>query len=358
MQHQPLLRPLAALSLLACACAAHAQSSITLYGVADASLRYTSGLDAANAASAGTAAAVSSGVNTTSRFGFRGSEDLGGGLRAVFNLESGVNIDTGASANTSKLFDRAAYVGVQTDAATLTLGRQTTVLADVVGQIDPLGSRFASFNPNVSIAGLSAHRLGIEYGPSGASTGAYRLDNSAKAVGRVGDFSLRAMHAFGEQAGSHGKLSSSGLGLGYQSGDYSAALGYTQFKSATDLELKAYLGGISAKLGSGKLSLSYGSSHADTSTTAQTRNKTLGLGGSLPLGDSLDLVLAHYRVSRSRTALADDGFQRSVAFLEYKLSKRSRVYTELDRSHWKAGYQLAAAKRNATGLSAGLVHTF
>ena len=82
------------------------------------------------------------------------------------------------------------------------------------------------------------------------------------------------------------------------------------------------------------------------------------MGGSLPLGDSLDLLLAHYRVSRSRTALADDGFNRSVAFLEYKLSKRSRAYVELDRSHWKTGYQVATAKRNATGLSAGLVHTF
>ncbi|MEO5797658.1 MAG: porin [Rhodoferax sp.] len=358
MQHHPTLRPLVALSLLACACAAQAQSSVTLYGVMDASLRYTSGLDAANAASASTATAVSSGVNTTSRFGFRGSEDLGSGLRAVVNLESGLNIDTGASVSTTKLFDRAAYVGLQTNAATLTLGRQTSLLADVVGQVDPLSSRFASFNPNVSIAGLSAHRLGIEYGPSGSASGSYRLDNSAKAVGRVGDFSLRAMHAFGEQAGSNAKLSASGLGTGYQSGDYSAALGYMQFKSAADLQLKAYLGGISAKLGSGKLSLTYGSSQADTSTTAKTRNKTLGLGGSLPLGESLDLVLAHYRVSRSRTTLADDGFHRSMAFLEYKLSKRSRVYAELDRTHWKTGYQATTAKRNATGISGGLVHTF
>ena len=351
-------RPLAALSLLALACAASAQSNVTLYGIMDAGVRYSSGLDAANAASASTATAVGSGVNNTSRFGLRGAEDLGGGMRATFNLESGLNIDTGANANATKLFDRASYVGLQLDTASVTLGRQTTVLADVVGQVDPLGSRFASFNPNVGIAALSAHRLGIEYGPSGATTGAYRLDNSVKVVGRLSDFTVRAMHALGEQPGAASSLSSSGLGLGYQAGDYTAALGYAQFKSATGLELKGYLGGVAAKLGSSKLSLTYGSHEAETSATAKTRNRTLGLGGTVPLTDSLDLVLAHYRVNRTRTANVSDGFNRTLAFLEYKLSKRTRWYAELDQTHWKSGYQAATVKSTASGISTGLVHTF
>jgi len=200
--------PLLGLSLLALAYAGHAQSSVTLYGVADAGVRYGSGLTAAYAGSADTSTAVNSGINTTSRFGFRGSEDLGGGLKAIFNLESGINLDTGASANATKLFDRAAIVGLQGGWGSVTAGRQTTVLADVVSAVDPLGSRFASFNPNVGIAALSAHRLGAEFGPAGSTTGAYRLDNSVKYVGRLSDFSVRAMHAFGEQAGSSSNLSS------------------------------------------------------------------------------------------------------------------------------------------------------
>ncbi len=157
---------------------------------------------------------MNSGINTTSRFGFRGSEDLGGGLKAIFNLESGINLDTGASVSATKLFDRAAIVGLQGDWGTVTAGRQTTVLAEVVSAVDPLGSRFASFNPNVGIAALSAHRLATEFGPAGSTTGAYRLDNSVKYVGRFSDFSVRAMHAFGEQAGNSSNLSSSGLGAG------------------------------------------------------------------------------------------------------------------------------------------------
>ena len=210
--------PLIGLSMLAFACAGHAQSSITRYGVADAGVRYGSGLNTAYGGDAGSSTAVNSGINTTSRFGFRGSEDIGGGLKAIFNL------NTGASVSATKLFDRAAVVGLQNNSGTVTAGRQTTVLADVVSAVDPLGSWFANFNPNVGIAALSAHRLGAEFGPAGSTTGAYRLDNSVKYVGRISDFSVRAMHAFGEQAGNSSNLSSSGLGAGYQSGDYTAAL--------------------------------------------------------------------------------------------------------------------------------------
>jgi predicted porin len=83
------IKPVFCLSLLACACTAQAQSSVTIYGILDSSVRYSSGLDAAYAGSATNTTAINSGVNTTSRFGFRGTEDLGGGLSAIFNLESG-----------------------------------------------------------------------------------------------------------------------------------------------------------------------------------------------------------------------------------------------------------------------------
>lgn len=350
--------PLLGLSLLALTSAGHAQSSVTLYGVADAGVRYGSGLTAAYAGSADSSSAVNSGINTTSRFGFRGSEDLGGGLKAIFNLESGVNLDTGASANATKLFDRAAIVGLQGSWGAVTLGRQTTVLADVVSATDPLGSRFASFNPNIGIAALSAHRLAIEFGPAGSTTGAYRLDNSVKYVGRFSDFSVRAMHAFGEQAGNSSRLASSGLGAGYQSGGYTAALSYAQFRNAAGLSLKGYLGGASAMIGGNKIALTYGSHEAETSATAKTRNRTLGVGGTVPLGASVDLILAHYQVKRTRTAAVDDGFNRSVAFLEYKFSKRTRAYAELDHTRWKNGYQGASFKSSASGVSAGVVHSF
>ena len=356
--HRQIHRPLAlvALSLLA-AGTAQAQSSVTVYGILDAAVRFSSGLDAAYNGSATSSVAVNSGINNTSRFGLRGVEDIGGGLKVVFNLESGVNVDTGAQANATKLFDRAATVGLQGDWGTATFGRQTTVLADTLGTVDPLGVRFPSFNPNVAIAALNAHRLGIEYGPAGATTGAYRLDNSVKYAGRFGDFTVRAMHAFGEQ-GNSSALSSSGAGGAYQTAGWGAALAYAQFKNVAGLTLKGYLGGVNAALGTTKLNLSYGSHEAETTLTAKTRNRTLGLGATVPLSGEIDLILTAYQVKRTRTAAVDDGFNRVVSFLEYKLSKRSKLYAELDYTRWKNAYQGAGLKDTATGLSFGLLHTF
>ena len=355
---KPFPKTLTALALLAAGCGAQAQSSVTIYGILDASVRYSDGLDAAYAGSAGSTTMVNSGVNTTSRLGFRGSEDLGGGLAAIFNLESGVNVDSGASANATKYFDRASVVGLRGGFGTLTVGRQTTLLADVVGAVDPLSSRFASFNPNVGIAALSSHRLALEYGPAGSTTGSFRLDNSAKYVGQFGGFSVRAMYALGEQANSSSKLSSTGLGVGYQAGGITTSLAYTEFKTVADLSAKGYLGGVRGKLGSTTLSLTYGKLDAETATTAKTVNKTLGLGATVPLSASLDLVLAHYRLNRTRTGSTDDGFNRTFAYLEYKLSTRSLVYAELDQTAWKNNYQGTGNKSNATGFSLGLKHTF
>ena len=346
------------LALLASACAVQAQSTVTMYGIADVSVRYVDGLSASNAATAGSATAVSSGVNNTSRFGFRGSEDLGGGMAAIFNLESGINIDTGAQANATKFFDRASYVGLKTNWGTVTMGRQTTVLADALSPVDPLGVRFAGFNPNVGVAALSAHGLGIEYGPSGATSGAYRLDNSLKYVGKFNELTVRAMHAFGEQSANSSALSSSGLGMTYQTDRVAATLSYANFESATGLQLKAYVGGISGNLGNIKLSLTYANNEAEVSGTAKTSQTTLGFGGTVPLTTSVNLILAHYRVDRTRTAKVDDGYNRTVAFLEYKLSKRTKLYAELDQTNWQAGFVTTGLPGSASGLSLGLIHTF
>jgi predicted porin len=356
---QPTLSQLAfAAALAALGTTAQAQSSVTIYGITDAGFRTANGLTAASAPSAGNTNAVNSGINTTSRLGYRGREDLGGGLYAMFNLESGINVDTGAPANTTKFFDRASIVGVGAGWGLITLGRQTTLLADAVGPVDPLSSRFASFNPNIGIAALSSHGLAQEYGPAGITTGAYRLDNSLKYTGTFSGVSVRAMHALGEQSGNSAKLSSSGVGLGYASGPVTATLGYQRFKTVAELDLKAYVGGVAAKVGNGRLAITYGNSEANTTATAKTRNKTLGLGGTLPVSANLDLVLTHYRVTRSRTGSNDDGFNRTIAFAEYKLSKRSLVYLEADSTQWKAGYNAAGTKGTGTGLSLGVKHTF
>ena len=80
-------KSLLALAVLAASGAAMAQSSVTLYGVADAGVTYVNGGQ--------NWSGVTSGNNLTSRIGFRGVEDLGGGLKANFRLEAGLNLDNG-----------------------------------------------------------------------------------------------------------------------------------------------------------------------------------------------------------------------------------------------------------------------
>lgn len=343
-------------ALLACALAptVHAQTSpATLYGTIDVSVRHASGLNEFAPAS-GSTSSVTSGVDNTSVFGVRGSEDLGNGLKAVFQLESGINVDTGANATASKFWDRQAWVGLQVGWATLTLGRQRALLGDSVSPVDPLGMRLAGFNPNINVASLSQHRLGADYGSAGSTTGSYRLDNAAKVVARFGSLTLRAMASAGEDVSGR----STGVAATWDASGLTLSGAYTQFRTLAERKLDAWVLGGGYRIGAARVTLTLGESDAETSPAASTDNRTIGVGLSLPVAPGFELITAYYKVERERTGRADDGFGRAVAFLEYALSKRTRLYAELDATRWKDGYQGPGNKADATGLSLGMVHNF
>ena len=345
-----------------CMLAAHgaqAQSSVRLYGIVDVSVRQSSGLSEFTPSNLSTTAVVS-GVNNTSRWGLRVQEDLGHGLNAQAQLESGIAADTGAQASSTMLFDRQSWVGLGSRWGLVSLGRQTTLLADAVSPIDPLGMRLASFNPGINVAALSQHQLGVGYGASGSATGSYRLNNSIKYSGDFGGFQLRLMHGVGEVAGNSGAYSSNGVGLGYKVGGLQVTAAYQGFRNADDtLGLRGHVLGAAYTLDGGiRVAGIFAQSRADTSATARTKMRTLGLGATVPVGAKVDLTLAHYDVSRERSARADDGYGRTAAFAEYKLSKRSVAYVEVDHTRWQGGFQGAANKARATGFSVGMKHSF
>jgi len=335
-----------------------APSALTLYGIMDVSARSTNGLTAGNAPSATHARSVSSGTDNTSRWGLRGSEDLGSGMRTLFQLESGINADTGASINGTKYFDRAAWLGLQGRWGQLTAGRQTTLLADAISPVDPLGMRFAGFNPNVNTAALSQHGLGAQYGSAGSTAGSFRLDNALKYTGRIGAWTAQAMHGLGETAGSGKALSSTGAGLAYAQGELSAAGAFQTFRNAEGRSLDGYTLGAAYRWGTIRLATSAGRSTARTSDTARTTQRVLSAGGTWSATPQWDLTAAYYHVDRTRTGANDDGYGRLVTFAEYKLSRRTRLYAELDATRWRGGYQGPANRRTATGVSAGMVHHF
>lgn len=114
---------------------ASAQQNITLYGAIDAGVGYTTNTNA----SGGNVTTLNSGGFLPSIWGITGSEDLGGGTKAIFRLENSFNVDTGAVSTTTSFFNRFAYVGLSGPAGTLTLGRLGGVQYDytILGTYDP-----------------------------------------------------------------------------------------------------------------------------------------------------------------------------------------------------------------------------
>ncbi|RZF25198.1 porin [Paraburkholderia sp. UYCP14C] len=111
---------------------AHAQSSVTLYGVINQGVNYI------NNQGGGSVFGMVKGQTNGSRWGFRGAEDLGGGMKAVFDLENGFDASAGTLSQGGRLFGRSAWMGLQTPYGRLTMGRQYDAMHDDVGE--PLGA--------------------------------------------------------------------------------------------------------------------------------------------------------------------------------------------------------------------------
>lgn len=355
------MKQLAVAAGLCAALSAMAQSttSLALYGIVDVSMRRQTGFTSGYVRSAANTTTIASGVGPTSRWGVRGTEDLGGGLQALFNLESGINVDTGAQANSVTYFDRASVVGLRGAWGTVTAGRQNTLLADSSGVADPIGLRFAGLNPNIQVTSLTGHQLGVEFGATGSTGSSNRVNNSVKYSVPLGPVVARAMYSFGEAAGSASKQNSAGLGLDYIGSALSLTSAYTRFRDANDRELKgANLGASWRALPSLRVMANAGYNRGETSATAVTTNRLLAAGLNYSVSPMVDVIAGYYKVDRSRTALADDGFKRLLAFVEYKFSKRSRIFLELDTTHWKGGYLGAGLKSTSSGMSVGVTHFF
>lgn len=178
--------------------AALAQSSVTIYGIADAGLQSFD-----NGAAAGSALKLQSGQINGSRLGFKGTEDLGSGLKANFVLEMGLNLDDGSSGQ-GRTFGRIATVGLSGDFGSVELGRDKTPTNKFVDSFDPFASGFIN-----SGNGLGSNNGLFFVGGTANVAGAANAANSAGRAGNavfyyspnVAGFSGVASYAFGEVAG-------------------------------------------------------------------------------------------------------------------------------------------------------------
>ena len=210
---------LALAALGAFAGAASAQSSVTLYGRVEANLTYSKPGDAVNGGNEvwrmddGNA---NSGMGGT-RWGLRGTEDLGGGLKAYFVLESGFNVDTGSASDSTRIFNRQSYVALgSASLGDFRLGRQESISRMInIGFSD---STNVELNIYESVGG--GRQLFQTFGQRVDNTAAYFSPN-------FGGFQVRALVGAGEGATARYQ----GIMASYIAGPLKVAAGYEEYDS-------------------------------------------------------------------------------------------------------------------------------
>lgn len=190
---------------------AHAQNSVTLYGVVDAGFTYTSNSKGSSQI------ALTGGNESASRWGLRGSEDLGDGLSAIFTLESGFNPANGTMGQNGTEFGRQAFVGLSSQTyGTATLGRQYSSQADYVYPL-VAGSTWAA-----SGAGYGTHPADLDN-----LNNSNRINNAVKYQSPTWNgLSFGAFYSFGGQPGSVSRNQIWSVGGGYVNGPLTLAAGY------------------------------------------------------------------------------------------------------------------------------------
>jgi predicted porin len=345
---------------------AQAQSNVTIYGLVDV------GVVSERGGSAGSVTKVTSGVGSQSRLGFRGNEDLGNGLSAIFQLETGFKADDGTLDSTNTIFNRQAFVGLKSkDAGTLTLGRQYTMLYNAMSQVaDPFGAGYAGSIKNLFPA-------------AGANT---RTSNAiVYATPSYEGFSAEGLYSLGEQAGSTTAGRQFGFGLLYGQGPLNARLVYNNRNNDT-----AAVGATPAKLqDTGRNTLfainydfqvvkayfAYGADKGVNSAALPVANAygyTVAPKASLDSNDLLigvqvpvapnGTIMASYIRKNDKTVNNQDADQWAIGYL-HSLSKRTGVYVAYAKIKNKNGAGYTVGNNNEAGsgdkaFNAGVRHAF
>jgi predicted porin len=190
---------LALAALGAFAGVAHAQSSVTLYGIVDEGFNINTNAGGKHLYN------LSSGVLQGSRWGLRGTEDLGGGLKAIFVLENGFDTNTGKLGQGGLLFGRQAFVGLSSNYGSITLGRQYDSAVDYVGPLE-VGDQWGGY--------ITAHPGDLDN-----LNNDYRVNNSIKFTSNnYNGLTFGGLYSLGGVAGETGRNQIFSLGAGYANG--------------------------------------------------------------------------------------------------------------------------------------------
>ncbi|HTH76156.1 MAG TPA: porin [Trinickia sp.] len=199
-------------ALSAASCGAYAQSNVTLYGILDEGLGFVSNSGGKHLYS------MSSGNMQGNRWGLRGTEDLGGNLKAIFAIENGFDPSTGKLGQGGLEFGRQAYVGLSGDFGAVTLGRQYDSVVDYVGRLE-FGDQFGG--------SITAHTGDIDN-----FNNSYRVNNAIKfkSASYLG-LTFGGLYSLGGIAGQPGRNQIYSLGAGYTNGPLTLGIGYLNVRN-------------------------------------------------------------------------------------------------------------------------------
>ncbi|MGZ5201509.1 MAG: porin [Telluria sp.] len=339
---------------------------VQIYGVLDTGVEY---LDNTNAARASVVRVPTLTGMVPSNVGLRGSEDLGGGLKAVFNLENGIGVDNGMAQNGGRLFGRAAWVGLQGRFGTLMLGRQLNMTYIANLQVNIMGPAIHNFTaldpyfPNArsdnAIGYLGKFQnvsVGATYSTGRDASGVSAGPAATNCAGEVpGD--SQACRQFTALLGYYGKVFGIGTSYDKMHGGNAATAGGMTRSDYTDrrMVLNGYVMIGAAKLAGGIVD-------RRTALATETDSRIYFAGLSYPLAPRwvFDTQIGRLDVARSPNDSCT-----TIARMSYAFSRRTMAYVSLAhmRNEGKAALSVSAGGTvgpglGQNGLMIGLRHAF
>lgn len=375
---------------------AQAQSNVQLYGIMDVGVGFKD-----QGGSSDSAVVVDSGYQSTSRLGVRGSENLGGGLTAQFNLEMGIGADQGTAPDTislnnttsgsNGLFQRRSVVGLKSSWGEVNFGRDYTPGFSSAGSTDIMGYSFfgnwlnftAGATQGTTGSGLGIQTRasnGIHYkSPAFGNTKCLTAPMSTECNVFGGGFSFSAMYATGEQINGQNAGDAYGAAGVYKGGPLTLQ-GYWQRSIAqsplttvpTDVDVDQYGIGGGWNFGMFRIAANWGEAKYSAGAI-DAKNSAWGLGGAMKLGPGE--LLINY-IDRKLTGLnAQLGLSGDpkastwgIAYT-YPMSKRTNLYATFGQTnnnsngafalvYSQSSYRPAELGADVTGFAVGVRHLF
>jgi predicted porin len=364
-------------ALASVATVAQAQSSVTIYGIVDAALVSVTG-----ASATGKVQGMGNGGLSTPRLGFRGTEDLGGGLKANFHLEAEFLADTGSQSSTPEaLFARRSTVGLEGNFGRFDLGRMDTLSYSQVAGFDGMGGN--------NIGGLVAT----------GSHGQTRVENSITYVTprisgvqlglQTGTRTSSTTATYGEIAGEASGNRVNTASVGYVGGNLELAAHVSSMNDAAGEKMNDYQGAF-ARYNFGILKATVGymnneikrtAATASTTASANTSTAVTASGSNNEINKTFAAVSVPYgnwefrgqyeQIQYKNIAAADQEPKVYSLGALYSLSKRTTLYAvysqsnadgtksqEIVNSGKLAGFSGTVASTDKKASAIGIRHTF